>query len=126
MGRISVRKDDLQPMSTEATENRTADLGGYTVDFASIKAGFKLGADLFDGLPGSACQCPHWGVLLKGELRIPFADGTDETVRAGEAYHLPPGHHYEVVEDCEYIEFSPTTELMQTYEVVARNMGAQR
>ena len=82
-----------------------------------------MGPELFDGLPDSACSCPHWGVLLKGEFRVPFTDGRVETVRAGDAYYLPPGHRFEVTQDCEYVEFSPTTELRRTYEVVARNMA---
>jgi hypothetical protein len=74
-----------------------------------------------DDLPLEVTACPHWGVLLKGEFRVPFTDGRVETVRAGDAYHLPPGHRFEVTEDCEYIEFSPTAELRRTYEAVARN-----
>lgn len=122
--RIAVNPADLQVEKTAIGENRTADLNGYTVDFGSIRAGFAMGADVFEGLPDNACQCPHWGVLLRGEFRIPFADGTVEAVRAGDAYYLPPGHRFEVVEDCEYIEFSPTDELKATYEVVGRNSSA--
>ena len=63
-------------------------------------------------------------LLLTGEFRAPMTDGTVITVVAGEAYYLPPGHRFEVVEDCEYVEFSPTKELEDTYAVVARNQGA--
>lgn len=43
---------------------------------------------------------------------------------AGEADYLPPGHRFEVVEDCEHIEFSPTKELHEAMAVVARNQIA--
>lgn len=121
MTSISVRKDDLQAKTTDSSETRSAALGGYHVEFGSISAGFAMGPELFEGLPDNACQCPHWGVLLKGEFRVPFADGRIETVRAGEAYYLPPGHRFEVTQDCEYIEFSPSDELQATFKVVARN-----
>ena len=83
-----------------------------------------MNAATFAGLPDDACQCPHWGVLLSGEWRVPMSDGSVATVRAGEAYYLPPGHRFEVISDCEYIEFSPTMELQETYAVVARNQQA--
>jgi hypothetical protein len=76
------------------------------------------------GSPSSWHRCPHWGVLLQGEFRIPFTEGRVETVRAGDAYYLRPGHRFEVTKDCEYIEFSPTAELRRTYETVARRNTA--
>ena len=79
-----------------------------------------MGPELLAGLPNDACQCPHSGILLKGELRIPFTDGHVTTIRAGEAYSLPPCHRFEVVEDAEGIEFSRTRELRETYEVIER------
>ena len=84
-----------------------------------------MDAATFRGLPDEACQCPHWGILLKGEFRVPFVDGRVETVRAGEAYYLPPGHRFEVTEDCDYIEFSPTKELNETFAIVAQNTAGE-
>lgn len=123
MSDVIARKDDLPAELTKDSESRSTELGEFTVEFGSTRAGFAMGPELFEGLPKNACHCPHWGVLLKGEFRVPFTDGRVETVRAGDAYYLPPGHRFEVTEDCEYIEFSPTTELRRTYEVVARNMA---
>ena len=123
MGSISARKDDLEAEQSEHSESRSTELGEYTVEFGATKAGFSMGPELFAGLPDDACQCPHWGVLLKGEFRVPFTDGRVETVRAGEAYYLAPGHRFEVVADCEYIEFSPTNDLRDTLAIVSRNMA---
>jgi len=30
---------------------------------------------LFKGLPGDRCQCPHWGVVVKGKLEYRGVDG---------------------------------------------------
>jgi hypothetical protein len=122
VARISARKEDLPAEKSGEQESRSVELGEYTVTFDSIPAGFQMGPEVFKGLPDDACQCPHWGILLKGEYRVPFTDGRTETVRAGEVYYLPPGHRFEVVVDAEGIEFSPTDQLRQTYEVVGRNM----
>lgn len=72
---------------------------------------FPAGADagpLLEGLPGNLCQCPHWGVVMKGSIQVTYADGAEEVVRAGEVYHWPPGHTVRVDEDYEAIEFSPS------------------
>jgi hypothetical protein len=121
MSAISVHPSDLPIEKTALFESRSGELAAFTVDFGSAKAGLVMGPGLFAGLPDDACQCPHWGILVKGQWQVPFTDGRTETVRAGEAYYLPPGHRFEVVEDSEYIEFSPTKELTETYTVVARN-----
>jgi hypothetical protein len=72
---------------------------------------FPKGADaapLLKGLPDDLCQCPHWGTVLKGSIHVSYADGSEETVRAGEVYYWPPGHTVRVDEDYEAIEFSPS------------------
>lgn len=72
---------------------------------------FPGGADagpLLRGLPGDLCQCPHWGIVLKGSIHVTYADGEEELVRAGEVYHWPPGHTVRVDEDYEAMEFSPS------------------
>lgn len=72
---------------------------------------FPKGADaapLLVGLPQNLCQCPHWGTVLKGSIHVRYADGSEETVRAGDVYYWPPGHTVRVDEDYEAIEFSPS------------------
>jgi hypothetical protein len=54
---------------------------------------FPKGADatpLLEGLPGNLCQCPHWGTVLKGSIHVRYADGSEESVQAGEVYYWPP------------------------------------
>src|SRR5262245_22163284 len=57
-------------------------------------------------LPSGRCDCPHWGYVLEGRLRIKYADH-DELISAGELFYLPPGHIPVVEETAEIIEFSP-------------------
>lgn len=72
---------------------------------------FPRGADaapLLEGMPQNLCQCPHWGTVLRGSIHVRYADGSEETVRAGEVYYWPPGHTVRVDEDYEALEFSPS------------------
>lgn len=99
------------------------DWGGMNV----ARVRFPKGADaksLLEGLPGDLCQCPHWGVVMKGSIHVDFADGRKETVRAGEVYHWPPGHTVRVDEDYEAIEFSPQHEMGEVIGHLKKKMGA--
>jgi hypothetical protein len=93
-------------------------IGGDGVDFRSQEAGdmsiawvrLAAGTDLrpaLVGLEGDLCQCPHWGYMLNGQLRMHTPEGP-HTYNAGEAFYWAAGHAPEAVTDCEYIDFSPT------------------
>lgn len=85
------------------------DWGGMNV--ARIR--FPKGADakpLLEGLQGNMCQCPHWGIVLKGSIHVDYADGKKETVR--------------VDEDYEAIEFSPAPEMAEVVGHLRTKMGA--
>lgn len=100
-------------------EGRFEDLGGYTVAYETYTEDADL-APLFAGLPDDRCQCPHWGVVLQGKVTFHY-QGSSETIEAGEAYFVPPGHTPELHQGTEVIEFSPTADLERTLEVVMRN-----
>ena len=93
------------------------------IAFESMPAHFPPDESPFKGLPGDRCQCDHWGFLFKGAFRVRYTDGPDEIVRAGEAYHLRPGHFVQTLEPVELIEISPVAEHDRTMGTVARNLG---
>jgi hypothetical protein len=98
---------------------RGADWGDLRSLIISLPAGTDL-APLLKGLPGDLCPCPHWGYLVKGRLRVTYAD-TGEIVEAGDLFYLPPGHTAFVEEDAEIVEFSRPVEHQPVMEVVRRN-----
>ncbi len=101
---------------------RHIEWGGMTVEVGAIR-GTANDAPLFKGLPDDRCQCPHWGYVLKGRLRMEFAD-REEVYQAGDLFYSPPGHIPVPEAGCEFIDFSPADEMRQTMEVLARNMRA--
>lgn len=109
-------------MDAPEMEGRYVDLAGYTVGFETFKVDIDP-APLFTGLPDDRCQCPHWGVVVRGSLTMRFADH-EETYVAGDAYYAPPGHTPIVTADTEVVEFSPTEALQQTMAVVGANLQA--
>lgn len=84
-------------------------LGQISGEFFSLSAGVDT-TPLFKGLEGNMCQCPHWGYVLSGKLTAIDADGTQETVNANDLFYWPPGHNVKVIEDSEFIMFSPQKE----------------
>ena len=104
---------------------RVADWGEMTTALENFPAGLDT-APLFKGLPDDRCQCPHWGYVIRGQVRVLYADH-EETLRAGDAYYLAPGHTTVFEEDTEMVEFSPAGEYQKTMEVAVRNVtGAAR
>jgi hypothetical protein len=113
----------LDTLELEGYEGHFQELAGYTVGFETYSEDANM-APLFKGLPDDRCQCPHWGVVLKGKLIYHYADG-DDVVTAGEAYFAGPGHTPEIFAGTEVVEFSPTPELQQTIDVINKNMESQ-
>jgi hypothetical protein len=105
-------------------EGRYVDLGGYTVSFETFKQDVDP-APFFAGLPDDRCQCPHWGVVVTGQVVFRYPD-REETFRAGDAYYGAPGHLPLVFAGTEVVEFSPTEALNQTMAVVGANLAAAK
>jgi hypothetical protein len=118
------RKDEAPILLDEPEiEGRYAELGEHTVSFES----FHVDADpapLFRGLPDDRCPCPHWGIVISGRIVVRYPD-REETLEAGDAYVLTPGHLTLVSAGSEVVEFSPTDTLRATMAVVGANMAAQ-
>jgi hypothetical protein len=98
----------------DGVEVRAAEVGELTMGWFQLAKGVDLGPALV-GLPDDLCPCPHWGYLIKGRLRMRTLDG-DREYRAGQAFYWAPGHAPEALEDCEYVDFSPSRELAKVVE----------
>jgi hypothetical protein len=90
--------------------------------FETLPAGTDS-RQFFKGLPEDRCQCPHWGYLIKGRMRVLYADH-EEVIPAGAAFYLPKGHNVIMEEDSEVIEFSPAGLYQKTIEAANRNQVA--
>jgi hypothetical protein len=107
--RATSRDQAAVAIEGDGLEVRTKELGGgMTTAFMQVPKGADMRPALV-GLAGDLCQCPHWGYLLKGRLRMHTANGPQDYV-AGEAFYWAPGHAPEALEDTEYVDFSPTDE----------------
>ena len=103
---------------------RVGEFEGYVVNFVEFRPDLDA-TPLLKGCTDDRCQCPHWGYVLKGRIRVKYAD-RDEILSAGDAYYLTPGHTTVFDEDTELVEFSPKGEYQKTMEVAMNNMAAMQ
>jgi hypothetical protein len=103
-------------------DERSEELGGYTVSFDSFLCDMD-GAPMLRGAPNDECQCPHWGYVFKGKIGFRFGD-REETYEEGDAFYAPAGHTPLMYEGGEILMFHPTDELAKTMDVIMKNMEA--
>jgi hypothetical protein len=109
-------------VSEDGVEIRAGETGELTTALVRLAKGHDA-RPLFKGLPGDLCQCPHWGYIISGALRVWTAEGS-EVYRAGHAFYWPPGHAPEALEDAEFLEISPSEDLRALHAHVA-GLGAR-
>ena len=103
---MRVKKEEI-PVTMEAPSTRMRAISGYggmTVAFNEIPAGTDF-APLLAGLKNNSCQCPHWGYIVDGSLRLKYDDGSSEVLTAGDVFYMPPGHTAIVEKDLKMIRF---------------------
>ena len=96
--------------------------GELTVAYGEMPNGMDL-APLLKGLKDDNCQCPHWGYIFEGSMRVTYTNGTEELLESGDAYYLPPGHSVKVEKDIKLFEFSPSKEYNEVLEHVGKKMA---
>jgi hypothetical protein len=102
---------------------RSAELGEFTVVFESLRGGGDT-APFFKVFPDGRCPCPHWGLVMSGNLTLRYGDH-EETFEAGDVFYAPPGHLPFSTPNTELITFSPTAELKEVNAVLAQAQGAK-
>lgn len=98
------------------------DWGEINVSNIHLPAGADA-APLLKGLENDRCQCPHWGMVLKGAIKVDYEGGESETVSAGEVYYWPAGHTVSTSEDYEAIEFSPASQMQEVLDHLKSKLG---
>ena len=114
---MRVAKDDVEvrmqiPGAVVRQRMDFGDASGYdriSGEYLTFSAGVDT-TELFQGLDGNLCQCPHWGFVLQGQITMTDAKGVQETVHANDLFYWPPGHNVKVDADVEIIMFSPQRE----------------
>ena len=109
MGTFTRDNTDLAVDLDGFGQQHRAEDGGMVIALEHWNAGLDT-EEMFAELPDGACQEPHWGYILGGRITMRYTDGTTETLRAGQAYYIRPGHNAHVDEDVDLVEFTRADE----------------
>ena len=74
-------------------------IGGSTAARMRLEPGWRWSECIKPIAGGESCQVHHVGLLQSGTMHVVHDDGTEEDVRAGQAYVIHPGHDAWVVGD---------------------------
>jgi hypothetical protein len=127
---LRIRKDEI-PLKIDApgaVARQATDFGDVTGfgqlggEYFSLGAGTDI-APLLLGLDDDACQAPHWGYMISGEVVITYTNGIEEVCAGDDLFYWPPGHSVRVVNDAEVILFSPQREHSDVMDHMLRQMG---
>ena len=127
---MRISKNDIPvkfdaPGAVARQQKDFGDAAGYGhigAEYFTMAAGTDL-AGLLVGLEGDACQSPHWGYLIEGEVTVSYTDGSEETLRGGDVFYWPPGHSVRVGQDAELILFSPQHEHTPVMDHIHRKLN---
>jgi hypothetical protein len=90
-------------------------------EFFSLAAGTDI-APLLKGLKDDACDAPHWGYMIRGELIVTYTDGSSDVCRESDLFYWPPGHSVRVVKDADVVLFSPQHEHIHVMDHMLKAM----
>lgn len=120
---MRMKIDDLPVVREQLGEMiRGVDADGMSCAFMQFPAGTDF-CPLLEGLPNDHCQCPHWGYLIEGRIRVTYEDGSEEVVEAGEIYSWRAGHTVLIEESTKQVEFSPSDEMKVVLDHVVGKVG---
>jgi hypothetical protein len=109
-------------MKVDGIETHGVTWGDIMVRHIELPPGVDF-TPLFQGLPGGLCHCPHWGSVTEGSITVRYADGTEETTRAGELFFWPGGHTGWTEEGVTFVEYSPADEIRPVLEHLAAQLS---
>lgn len=112
------------PLEMEVGEitTRAMDSGDVYTRHIKLPAGTDF-TPLFVGLPGDLCQCAHWGYVLEGSITLRYADGHEETNRAGDVFHWPAGHTGWTDTGVVFLEHSPTADILPVLDHLGKQLA---
>jgi quercetin dioxygenase-like cupin family protein len=67
-------------------------LDGVTIGRFTFAPGWRWSESIQPVVGTASCQLSHVGYAVAGQATIRLDDGTEQTIRPGHSYTIPPGH----------------------------------
>lgn len=84
-----------QADETRTPKDATIDIvtiGGHSIGRFTFQPGWSWSESVKPAAGTDHCMKEHIGYVVSGELDVWLTDGTRKTLKAGDAYVIPPGH----------------------------------
>ena len=78
-------------------------VGPMTLGRATYEPGWRWSEHVGPATGETSCQVEHVGLVLGGQAVARMDDGAERVMRAGDFFHVPPGHDSWVVGDEPYV-----------------------
>jgi hypothetical protein len=78
-------------------------IGGMTIGRATYNAGWKWSAHVGKALGKKSCDVEHVGLVISGRAAVAMDDGRVIEMKAGDLFHISPGHDSWVIGDEPYV-----------------------
>ena|ERR1700736_1791230 len=78
-------------------------IGGLTLGRATYEPGWRWTTHFRPSADTDLCEVEHVGFVVSGHCVAEMADGTRIDLKAGDLFHVPPGHDSWVVGDEQYV-----------------------
>ena len=78
-------------------------IGGMTIGRATYNAGWKWSAHVGKTLGKKSCDVEHVGLVISGRAAVAMDDGRVIEMKAGDLFHISPGHDSWVIGDEPYV-----------------------
>ena len=101
MGGIDSRAFDSpdETRTPEKTRVEVVRMGSTSAARMTLEPGWRWSDCIKPVVGGERCQAHHVGLLQSGTMQVVHDDGTEQEIRAGQAYVIEPGHDAWVVGD---------------------------
>ena len=112
------RKSFDEPDERRSPDKTTVDvvqLPGATVARTTFQPGWRWSECVRPVVGGESCQVHHVGALISGELEVTHDVGSTESLVAGNAYVIEPGHDARVIGDVPAVGFEFESKAAETY-----------
>jgi len=78
-------------------------IGGMTIGRATYNAGWKWSVHVGKALGKKSCDVEHVGLVISGRAAVAMDDGRVIEMKAGDLFHISPGHDSWVIGDEPYV-----------------------
>lgn len=78
-------------------------IGNTTLGRASYEPGWKWSIHVGSRTGSALCDVEHLGMVVSGCVAVSFPNGERYELRAGDVFHIPPGHDSWVIGDKPYV-----------------------